>query len=360
MVSGFNRQNERKSASDILICLSIWRYSYLLLAVTVIVSCSRSDLEEEIIDFGPEFEIPQISYPSDNPPGDSVRIALGRSLFYDVALSIDSSVSCGSCHIQSYGFADNRRVSIGAFGREGRRNSPSLVNVAYSPYLMREGGVPTLEMQALVPIQEHDEFSFHILKLSERLGKNQDYERMSQMSFGRSIDPYVITRSIGAFVRTIVGFDSRFDRYLKSRDRNLLTADELAGMRLFYSDSLACGKCHSGIHFTDFTFRNNGLYEAYQDPGRFLITREEADRGKFKVPTLRFIGQTSPYMHDGSIATLKDVILHYSSGGKAHEHKDPLIRGFTLSEKEIAQLQAFLLSLTSPHILSDPTLGMPQ
>jgi cytochrome c peroxidase len=305
-----------------------------------------------------EYKIPQLIYPTDNQD-DSLRVLLGRHLFYDPALSLDSTISCANCHIQQFAFADTSRFSRGIEGRMGRRNSPSLINIAYAPYLMREGAVPTLEMQVLVPIQEHEEFDFNILEVVERLKKQPKYVQWSEQAYGRELDAFVLTRSIAAFERRILGLDAPFDEYLRDGRANAISQEAIRGMRLFYSDSLACGKCHSGALLTNFSFKNNGLYREYSDPGRYRATGKLEDIGVFKVPSLRNVARTAPYMHDGSLKSLDAVLNHYAQGGAKNELQDSLIKGFSLSEVEKKAIVSFLETLTERRVYVANELSKP-
>ena len=297
----------------------------------------------------------EMTYPEDNTP-TAARIELGRKLFFDPELSRDRSVACVSCHQPDYAFADPRRVSPGVDGRLGTRNSPSLMNVGYQPYFMREGGVPTLEMQALVPIQEHVEFDMNILEVAERLEQIPQYVEQSLQAYGRIPDAYVITRALAAYQRTLVSANARFDLFLRFNDPTLLTIQERRGMSLFFSDDVGCAGCHSMPYFTTHGFANNGLHEAYADPGRYRLTLEDRDRGVFKIPSLRNIAVTGPYMHDGSLFSLEQVVKHYNDGGVDHPNKDPRIRPLGLSEEQRADLVAFLHSLTDEEFVNSPAL----
>lgn len=296
---------------------------------------------------------PEISYPEDNELTVD-RWRLGKKLFFDPIMSIDSSIHCGSCHKQELAFADDVFVSPGVENRLGSRNSPSLANVAFLPHLLREGGVPTLEQQVLVPIQEHAEFDNNILVIAERMNRIEAYVNASEKAYGRIPDPYVISRSLSTFQRTLISGDSDYDSYAFHSNSTALNAQELRGMDLFFSPELACTSCHSGFLFSDHSFQNNGLYETYLDDGRYLLTLEESDRALFKVPSLRNVALTAPYMHDGSLATLEEVIEHYNSGGENHFNKSTLINplGLNMSEKE--DLIAFLSSLTDYTFIRNP------
>ena len=294
---------------------------------------------------------PDITFPADNELTPE-RWNLGKRLFFDPILSNDKSISCASCHHPDLAFTDGLSLSKGVGSRIGSRNAPSLANVAYHPYLTREGGVPTLEMQILVPIQEHAEFDFNILLIADRMKEDSTYVRASREAYGRDPDPFVITRAISSFERTIISGDSRYDRFIND-DRGSLSVDEQRGRDLFFSERLACSACHGGFNFTNYAFENNGLYPDYNDPGRFRVTGVESDRALFKVPSLRNVDITSPYMHDGSIATLQEVVEHYNSGGRNHPHKNNLIKPLYLTAIEKADLVAFLRTLTDQSFLTD-------
>lgn len=282
------------------------------------------------------------------------RWELGKKLFFDPVLSVDSSISCASCHHPSLAFSDDVAISPGVADRLGTRNAPTLANVAYHPYYTREGGVPTLEMQVLVPIQEHDEFDFNIVLLADRLNRDSSYVQMAEAAYDRRPDPFVVTRALACFERSLISGYSRYDQYAAYDDRQALTASEMRGMQLFFSDRTNCSECHGGFNFTNYAFENNGLYAQYTDPGRFRLTGDEMDRARFKVPTLRNIALTAPYMHDGSIGELGDVIDHYNHGGAAHPHKSSLIKPLNLSNEEKADLIAFLHALTDEAFVNNP------
>lgn len=282
------------------------------------------------------------------------RWALGKKLFYDPVLSRDSTLSCGSCHHATKAFSDTVVFSLGVAGLPGTRNAPTLANIAYHPYFTREGGVPTLEMQILVPIQEHNEFDFNILLIAERLKRDTAYVRMSLEAYNREPDAFVITRSIACFERTFVSGQSRYDQYFFQGKNDVLTPAEKRGMDLFFSEKTNCSQCHSGFNFTNYAFENNGLYADYPDLGRYRLTELESDRARFKVPTLRNVALTAPYMHDGSLWTMEAVIAHYNSGGQPHPNKSMLLRPLGLTFTEQADLVAFLNSLTDEPFINNP------
>jgi cytochrome c peroxidase len=274
------------------------------------------------------------------------RWQLGKRLFYDPLLSHSNKISCASCHKPQNAFSDTIALSIGDNNTVGKSNSPTLTNIGYNPYYTRAGGVVTLEMQILVPIQEHDEFNTNILDIVKKMNLDSSYVNQSMRAYARIPDPYVITRAIANFERSFISGNSRFDQYYNQGDNYALTKNEINGMKLFFSDKTNCSKCHSDFNFTNYTFQNNGLYEIYKDKGRKRLTLSDSDEALFKVPTLRNITVTAPYMHDGSLKTLFAVVEHYNSGGKNHKNKSALIKPLELSNQEKNDLIAFLHSLT--------------
>ncbi len=295
---------------------------------------------------------PKIPVP-DNNKLSAERIELGRQLFYDVRLSKDSSISCSSCHLASAAFSDHQTLSVGINQLVGHRNVPTLTNVAYHPYFFKEGGSPTLEAQVLGPICTEEEMGFNAVDVVSRLAQDPHYVKLAKEAYQREFDLFVITRALASFERTLLSGNSPFDHYRNKRDSTALTLSQGRGMTLFFSDRLACGNCHGGFDFTNYQFENIGLYEEYKDHGRFRITQDSADIGKFKVPTLRNIVLTAPYMHDGSISTLAEVIDHYNKGGAAHPNRHQDIKPLSLTQEEKDDLIQFLYSLTDSSFIND-------
>jgi cytochrome c peroxidase len=214
-----------------------------------------------------------------------------------------------------------------------------------------------LETQVIVPIQEHKEFDFHILLIAERLKKNKRYVELSYEGFGTEPNAKVIKESIATFERQIISNNAPYDQF-KTGDKKAISKSARKGARLFF-DKLNCGSCHSGSDLTNDSIANNGLYEIYSDKGRYRLTEKESDIAVFKVPTLRNITMTAPYMHDGSISTLGAVLNHYESGGKSHINKSDLIQPFKLTGKERKDLLNFFKSLTDSTVLTNPNLSSP-
>jgi cytochrome c peroxidase len=328
--------------------------AYLLLAVLVLSACRKDPglpVAEQDLPFPLElpagFPFPDV--PADNPL-TTASVQLGKALFFDRRLSRDGTISCASCHHAGMAFSDGMPVSEGVDGRKGVRNSPSLGNVAYHPDLFRDGGVPTLEQQVIAPIHDPLEMDHDIQVAAAALRDIEPYARLSELAYGRPLDAWVLTRAIANYQRTLISGWSRYDRYLQG-DATALTEPELRGLALFNSIELNCRACHNGFDLSDHGFHNIGQYLEYTDPGRERISLDPADFGKFKTPSLRNVAITAPYMHDGTIATLEEVIDHFASGGLAHPNKSPVLQGFSLDPTEKADLIAFLHALNDERSL---------
>lgn len=321
------------------------RFPYLLFCC-LLFGCAKEnpELQNENVGLKVPPGFPEMIFPESNPYS-AYSIELGRRLFHDVRLSDDNALSCASCHQTQFAFATQDVTNMGSSGEPGTRNAPSLGNVGYHPYFTREGGVPTLEMQILVPIQEHNEFNSNIVSIVEELANDNEYQRLSQEAYGQDLTPFVLTRSIANFERTLISGESKYDRFING-DASAFNSDELAGFELFNSEELQCASCHSGFNFSNYEVVNNGLYVNYPDPGLARLSALESDSGKFKVASLRNVGLTPPYMHDGSVNSLEEVIEHYAAGGAGHTQQDGRIQGFELNSTEKERLMAFLHSLT--------------
>ncbi len=294
-------------------------------------------------------------FPEPEQPADNAltpeRFALGKRLFYEPALSVDSSVSCASCHRPEKAFADDRAISPGVEGRLGARNAPSLVNLAWQSDFMREGGVASLEQQVSVPVEEHAEMAFSIVLAAERLAADPSYAAAARTAYDRPMDPWVLSRALAAFQRSLFSGASAWDAWW--REDRPLSAGAEAGRVLFFGRA-GCADCHRGFRLGGEGFANNGLYADYADPGRERLTGLETDRGVFRVPSLRNVGVTAPYMHDGSLPDLDAVVDHYAAGGAGPPNQDPRVRPLDLAPDERAALVAFLEALTDPDLLTDP------
>jgi cytochrome c peroxidase len=284
--------------------------------------------------------------PEDNPQSPR-KIALGRRLFFDPRLSADAAVSCATCHDPRRAFADPHRVSPGAFGGMGTRNTPAILNRGYGSAFFWDGRAATLEEQVLAPIENPVELGSRVETAVTRVGSDGAYARMFRAAFGRDPSSADLARALASYVRSIVAGDSPVDRFLAG-DRGALSADAQAGLRVFRGKG-NCTACHLGPTFSDERFHNTGVAwrsGVPSDEGRGAVTGKPADRGAFKTPTLRHAADTAPYMHDGSLPTLEDVIEFYDRGGHANRHLDPEIRALGLTLQEKSALAAFLRSLS--------------
>lgn len=341
----------------------------------------------------PRFPVPIVP---DSNPMTNEKVNLGRHLFYDRRMSVTQEFACASCHDQARAFTDGQVVAVGATGELHPRNSMTLANVAYPSSLNWANPlVRRHEMQALVPIfGEHPVelgLSGQEAALLARFRADRTYQSLFPAAFPGEADPFsvdAIAKALAAFQRTIVSGNAPYDRYLAG-DRSAISASAIRGEDLFFSERLECHHCHSGFNlsgsvqyvgkeFRDQEFFNNGLYNiggtgAYpaENTGLFEFTQVPQDMGRFKAPTLRNIEVTGPYMHDGSIATLNEVLDHYAAGGRTIDtgphagngslspYKSNFVPGFSLSAQERQDLLAFLRSLTDEEFLANPAFSNP-
>jgi cytochrome c peroxidase len=327
---------------NVINILILWGGTLLLSSCSKENSLQAPELTPYTLEIPKGFPMPEI--PADNALTEN-RVKLGKMLFFDKTLSLDSSISCGSCHFAANAFTDPRRFSLGVGDSVGTRNAMPIFNLAYNRSFFWDGGVPTLELQALAPIENHLEMNLSLKEAEARIKQNPQYQELFRKAYNREPDLYGLVRAIASFERTLISGNSRYDKYVYQNDKSALNASELRGMQVFFGEKAECFHCHTGFNFSDQTFQNNGLYAEYADPGRARITSRNLDIGKFKVPSLRNLSYTAPYMHDGSLNTLEEVLQHYMSGGKNHPNQNPTIRPFTLTPEEQEDLIAFLKTL---------------
>jgi len=323
---------------------NLWIVLALLIGVS---SCNKekTDAGNEVITLQVPKGFPYPNIPAENQP-TRYRVELGKKLFFDPILSRDSTIACGTCHLPEKYFADGLPLSKGIENRIAKRNAPSLLNIAYQSVMFWDGGVPTIEQQVLAPIENHNEMDFNVNKVVQRLQANADYPALFKQAYNAEPSVYTLTRAIACYERTLYTGKSKYDEYQYYNNPTALNASELNGMNIFFGERGECFHCHSEYTFTDNTFKNNGLYLNYPDSGRAIITQNINDIGKFKVPSLRNVAMTAPYMHDGSLSTLQDVVEHYNSGGQAHPNKSGLLKPMNLSAEEKTDLVNFLKALT--------------
>ncbi|MBC3766458.1 di-heme enzyme [Neptunicella marina] len=321
--------------------------------------------------------------PDDNPMTEA-KVALGRVLFYDINLSFNQTQACASCHQQQYAFAEPLKHSVGSTGEAHRRNAQSLVNVAYNGHLTwSNNALNSIEQQILIPMFSETPHELNITghenEVLQRF-QTEAYQQLNQRAFGeKQLTFDHIVKALASFVRSLLSFDSAFDRYAYQGNDNALNESELRGMNLFFSERLECHHCHGGFNFTQSSvhqqqqldlsqFHNTGLYNldgkgAFpdSDPGLIEITGDPKDMGRFRAPTLRNVALSAPYMHDGSLNTLDDVIEFYNLGGQGagvtSPLKSPFIRPLYLSVQEKQDLKAFLMALTDPRFVSNPAFA---
>lgn len=305
----------------------------------------------------------ELKIPVDNALS-AKKIALGKQLYFDPRLSGDGTISCATCHNPQFGWTDGQPVSVGAGGQKGGRSAPTVINRAFSTNQFWDGRAASLEEQALGPIQNPIEMAMTVEDLIPRIQAIEGYQRQFREVFGSEVTAENVARAIAAFERTVLSGDSDFDRF-QAGDQNALSAEAQRGMNLFFGKA-QCASCHGGSNFTDEQFHNLGVTlsegaapaEPHQAPdlGRYDVTKDDRDKGKFRTPTLRHIAQTAPYMHDGSLKTLEEVMEFYNRGGSPGPNLDPLIRPLNLAEQEIVDLVAFMQALTGRM----PEVGRPE
>lgn len=295
-------------------------------------------------------------------PVTTAGFQLGRHLFYDPLLSRDTTISCASCHLQATSFAHvDHRLSHGIGGRVGVRNAPALLNLAWSRSFMWDGGVNHLDMQPLSPVTNPDEMGETMENIVRKLNASTQYRRLFEAAFGDSVATGQRTLlALSQFVLMLTSSNSRYDKYIRQEPGGELTAQELNGLQLFRTH---CATCHPEPLFTNGGFANNGLPAdtVLMDRGRMAITGDPKDSLRFKVPTLRNVQFSYPYMHDGRFRKLLDVVNHYSDGIQVGNSLDPRLQApIKLSHEQKIDLVAFLLTLTDRDFLFDPRFGFPR
>ena len=283
----------------------------------------------------------RLRIPADNP-SSAAKVELGKQLYFDPRLSVDNTVSCASCHDPQKGWSNGERFATGVEGQVGGRSAPTIVNAAYHGLQFWDGRAKGLEGQALGPIQNPIEMNMALDVLVEKLNGIDGYRRQFEEVFGGPAEPEAIAKAIAAFERTVLSGDAPYDRY-EAGDETALSEAARRGYEVFFHRA-HCSACHAGPNFSDAGFHNIGIGIDHDEPdvGRQEISGLEGDRGAFKTPTLREIARTAPYMHDGSLATLQDVIEYYAKGGTPNPQLDEEIYPLDLTAQEKADLIAFL------------------
>lgn len=285
----------------------------------------------------------RMKIPRDNPLTEA-KIELGKQLFFDPRLSVDDTVSCASCHDPNKGWSNGERFATGVRGQQGGRSAPTIINSGFQYFQFWDGRASQLEGQALGPIENPIEMDLKLDDLVKKLNKIEGYRKQFQNIFGTDATRDGIAKAIASFERTVLSGDAPYDRF-QAGDTSGLSESAQRGMKLFFSKQGGnCSACHSGRNITDGAFHNIGVGMDAQDPdlGRYVVTNLEGDRGRFKTPTLREIARTAPYMHDGSLETLEEVIEFYTQGGKKNPQLDEEIFPLKLTDQQKKDLVTFL------------------
>jgi cytochrome c peroxidase len=361
--------------------LSTFRFlhaaSYLILS-SFLFACQPPPLNQHEYDWALPKGFPRPLVPKDNPMS-AAKVALGKTLFFDADLSFNQSTACASCHQPEFAFSEPQKTAVGPTGQRHRRNTQSLVNVAYNSNLTwAHSGLNQLEQQILIPMFSENPVELgitgHENEVLQRF-KSQSYTKLFEHAFDDShVDFDRIVKALASYVRSLTSFASPFDEYAYQNNDDAMSDAAKRGMALFFSEKVECFHCHGGFNFSQSSqhesqrldlrpFHNTGLYNvddkgAYPvyDQGLIEVTLQPQDMGKFRAPTLRNIEVSAPYMHDGSLATLKDVIEFYAAGGRGHGTTSPFksvfVAGFDLKLQQKQDLIAFLHSLTDRQFLN--------
>lgn len=320
------------------------------------------DFDEETVPY--PYEVPlgldAPSVPADNPVTDA-KVALGKLLYFDTALSKDRTVSCATCHDPAKGWTDQAPVSTGIKGQKGGRSAPTVLNSAYYEVQFWDGRAASLEDQAKGPIENPIEMGFTHAGAVERLSASKGYRKLFEEAFGDdevTIDR--VAQAIASFERTVLTGNSPYDRY-EAGDKKAMPEAAVRGMALYFGKA-NCSVCHSGKNFSDSAFHNIGVGMRAEKPdlGRYDRTKNDADKGAFRTPTLRNLKDTAPYMHDGSQKTLAEVVEFYNIGGHKNEWLSKDMRPLGLSAAEQKDLIAFLDALNGDPVAIKPPAEFPK
>lgn len=281
--------------------------------------------------------LPPVAHPKDNAPTPE-KISLGKQLYFDGRLSADNKVSCASCHDPAKGFSNGEPFATGVEGKKGGRNSPTIINSAYGNLQFWDGRAKSLEDQAMGPVQNPIEMKMSLEDVVKKINAIEGYKQQFQQVFGTDVTSDGMAKAIATYERTVLSGDAPFDKF-KAGDKAAMSEGAERGRKLFFGKA-NCTACHAGASFTDNGFHNIGL--PGNDEGRATINKSEGDKGAFKTPTLREIARSAPYMHDGSLKTLEEVITHYNKGGEPHPQRDEELFPLKLTDAEAADLVTFL------------------
>ncbi len=319
--------------------LSLTRSSIFRIAVVASSLLSAGGLWAD--DTKPPRGLAAVPVPKENPSSPE-KIALGKQLYFDKRLSGDDTIACSSCHDPKKGWSNADKTAVGFGGQRGGRSAPTVLNSGYQAFQFWDGRAKSLEQQALGPIANPIEMNLPLEKAVEKIGAIKGYQDQFQKVFGQPVNAENIGKAIAAFERTVLSGDAPYDR-LRGGDESAMSLQAWEGMQLFFGKA-NCSSCHSGPNFTDNGFHNIGVSFTIEkaDLGRFEISKMEGDKGAFKTPSLRDIARTAPYMHDGSLATLEEVVEYYDKGGTPSEYLDEELFPLKLTADQKAALVTFL------------------
>lgn len=328
---------------------------FLFLTFIVLLACQKDRSADNSLSIDYPDYFPTPVYQFNNNALNKDRFELGKKLFFDPILSSDGRISCASCHNQAHAFADhNVSFSAGVGNQLGDRNSPSIANMIWSPNFMWDGGVNHIEVFSVAPITNPVEMNETMLNVVNKLNSSPDYRRAFKQAY--NVDPITdqsMLRALTIYMSMIVSTDSKYDQYRQGKVS--LTAEEQNGLDLFRQK---CASCHTEPLFTDYSFRNNGLDSVFTDLGRGRITNDPSDYGKFRVPSLRNVELTYPYMHDGRFWNLEEVVDHYTAGIKNSSTLDPVLsNSINLTNTEKENIIKFLKTLTDWSLISNHLLN---
>jgi cytochrome c peroxidase len=336
------------------------RYIHLLLFATfTFLSCGK-EKENTFAGFVAPSHFPKPLYKFENNVITQEKFELGRQLFYDPLISYDKTISCGSCHIQTSAFTHHSHtVSHGIFDQLGIRNAPAVMNLAWAPSFMWDGGITDLDLLPIAPITNHVEMGDTMSNVIHKLNAHPTYPSRFKKAFGdEKVNTANFLKALSQFMVMCTSTQSKYDDVVNGKAT--FTADEKAGYNIFKSQ---CASCHKEPLFTDYSYRNNGLKPSnINDVGRSLVSLDNNEKYKFKVPSLRNIEHTKPYMHDGRYRTLQAAIEHYKNNVTDMETLDPLLKsdkkiGLLLTESDVSLLEKFLLTLSDKSFLTNPILS---
>ena len=351
---------------------------FYLIFGSFLLACKPPIADQNEYDWMLPKGFPSPLVPLENPMS-AAKVILGKKLFFDTDLSFNQSISCASCHQPQFAFSEPKKTAVGSTGQRHRRNTQSLVNVAYNSNLTwAHSGLNQIEQQILIPMFSEDPIELGITGHEEevlRRFEKRGYAKLFENAFdGTQVSFDKIVKALASYVRSLTSFASPFDEYAYQSNDDAMSDSAIRGMELFFSEKLECFHCHGGFNFTQSSqhedqrldlrpFHNTGLYNVDEkgtypiyDQGLIEVTLQPHDMGRFRAPTLRNVQVSAPYMHDGSLATLEDVVEFYAAGGRGrgihNPFKSPFLVGFELKLEQKQDLIAFLQSLTDRHFLN--------